>query len=279
MATAEVLLPYAHTHYDTLPSLHEASEHFQRVPKVREVIAKIGEVLVKHRAQDLFGVILLHSHVEMEPKERMVHFGNVAVPWEVPVGRNGGDGGGGAGEGAGEEERLAPCAWRFVPEGIAPYEFVYVPPSAPAAAAPSAPPSAPPRGPLPSLSSEHFSPLRSELAACLSRHGVQDLFGVCALEGGARGDARQGFEFTAERANITLDVNIYRSPGEGGGADNTVEAVWQAKEGESGLPGAIETRFICIRSCLSVRNGREHVEKHSKKRRSSFSEEGGLVGR
>ncbi len=67
-------------------------------------------MFVKHKAQKLFGIILLHNHFPLDDNKILVNIGPVAVPWETP-------------SLAEQLRNVRGSAWRFTEQGIAPYEL------------------------------------------------------------------------------------------------------------------------------------------------------------
>jgi hypothetical protein len=91
--------------YNSLPGLFEARDQFESAQS-SDVLSELGQLLVKRGVQNMLGVTLLHNHFLLEQDEKLVIVDSVAVPVSTKV----------LGIGA--------SSWRFVKEGIAPYEFI-----------------------------------------------------------------------------------------------------------------------------------------------------------
>lgn len=77
MATA--VLSYDAQNYDSLPSIADAGTDLKPAD-IALLTSTIGQVFVKHEVQNLFGIILLHSHFSLDADEMLVNIGSVAVP-------------------------------------------------------------------------------------------------------------------------------------------------------------------------------------------------------
>lgn len=97
---------------------------------------------------------------------------------------------------------LRGSAWRFVEQGIAPYEFTYG------------------LSLQPDVSG--FQPFISELKALLDRLELTEKLGICVFAGEDLESTTQ-VEFTQGRVNITLPFDIAPETG----SDRSIEAVWQ----------------------------------------------------
>ena len=109
MATA--VLSYNAQHYNSLPSIADAGTNL-KPEDIALLTLTIGQVFVKHKVQNLFGVILLHNHFSLDADEMLVNIGSVAVPWKTS-------------SLATQLRDVKASAWRFTEQGVAPYEFAY----------------------------------------------------------------------------------------------------------------------------------------------------------
>ena len=109
--TAKIAIaPYEHSAYESLPSLGDANDSFKARNAHTAIYGELKDVLVKHGVTDQFGLALLHSHAGLLPHERLVHFGNSAVP--VSVNET-------------PPSMLFPCTWTFGRDAIFPLEFYF----------------------------------------------------------------------------------------------------------------------------------------------------------
>ncbi|KAI1175976.1 hypothetical protein F4777DRAFT_597917 [Nemania sp. FL0916] len=186
MATA--VLPYSAQHYNSLPSIADASSSLNST-EIDQLTTTIGQVFIKHKVQNLFGIILLHNHFPLDEDEVLVNIGSVAVPWKTT-------------SLAKQFRDVRSSAWRFIEQGIAPYEFVYDVSSRPDVSG--------------------FQPFLTELRALLGHLGLMGKLGLCVLTSEDLNSNTQ-VEFTQGRANITLPFDIAPE----GGPNRSIEAVWQ----------------------------------------------------
>lgn len=185
---ATVILPYSTQDYNSLPNIADAGSSLKPAD-IALLTTVVGQVFVKHKVQDIFGIILLHNHFSLDENEILVNIGPVAVPWKTSS--------------LIEQQRdVRGSAWRFIEQGIAPYEFTYDVSSQPDVGG--------------------FQPFLSELRALLDRLGLLEKLGICVLTGGHL-DSTTQVEFTQGRANITLPFDI--APEDG--PNRSIEAVWQ----------------------------------------------------
>ena len=74
------VLSYAVEHYNSLPELRVAKYQFESAKASAILITEIGKALVTHHVENTLGVILLHNHFLLGPKEMLINVGSVAVP-------------------------------------------------------------------------------------------------------------------------------------------------------------------------------------------------------
>lgn len=205
--TAVALLPYSHEYYDTLPDIMDAGINVGTTAAAEALSTSIGKLFVEHNVENELGIILLHNHFAMSTTEMLVQFGNAAVPWNIDYRSP-------------ELAKVASSSWRFMQQGLAPYEFRYT------GSLQKAPPT---------LSPECHGAFLARLADVLAQYNLLDVLGLCALDDRDI-DAAPTIEVTSGRANITLDVDI--DPGDEVGTDKSIEAIWQfgTKKGPSGEP-------------------------------------------
>ena len=197
---AITFLPYSVHHYNSLPELEEAETHFKSAESDL-LFDKIGRVFIKHHVENRFGVVLLHNHFFLENNEILVNIGNATVPWDIT-------------SGAKELEEVGPCSWRFVDDGLTPYEFVHS------------------KG---TWTSSDDIPLAflQDFYKTIEAHNLTDVLGLCLVPGN---DAVMT-EFTSGRANITLPFDI--APGDGW----LVDAMWRFSEAPNDSPLHIESKL------------------------------------
>ncbi|KAF3922434.1 hypothetical protein AA313_de0205744 [Arthrobotrys entomopaga] len=159
MSTALVELPvalleYNPRHYDTLPPVMEAGRNAEPSGAIKALDSVIGEIFVKHGVEKELGIILLHNHFELSPSEILVQFGNSAVPWNTTNNP--------------DTANVVAGAWRFVSEGLAPYQFVYSIPNNP--------------NPALILNVEQHGGFLTELRAVLTEYNLIDVLGLVLLD-------------------------------------------------------------------------------------------------
>lgn len=89
-------------------------------------------------------------------------------------------------------QRVAPISWRFLPAGLAAYEFDYTGTRASL---------------TPKLKREHYGPFITELARELTERTLLDVFGICCVDDPDI-NVPTSVEVTSGRANIVLDIDI-----------------------------------------------------------------------
>lgn len=183
-------LPYSAEHYDSLPDIMDAAESLASSGVLSSLASSIGSIFVKHGTEDIFGLILLHRHFDMEPTERLVEFGNVSVPWDVTSN--------------GEEMgKIQPVSWRFVGGGIVPYEFT-----------------ANQLGQL--LEGCDYDAFVNHLSNALQSMRLDHTFGLCRMTSSAI-HGHPTMEFTSGRANVTVPDSMWALDCDSA----AVEAAWQ----------------------------------------------------
>jgi hypothetical protein len=180
MADDFELLQYSHTHYDSLPDIVTARKNSEeRAAAVKSLSEIVGELFVQHKVMNEFAIILLHNHFPMLPSKRLVQFGNAAVPWDTLSLSS-------------HLQKTSQMSWRFLPGGLAPYEFLYT------GSRKTMPPT---------VEIERHGPFIVQLAGVLADCNLLDIFGLCILDDPDI-NAPGLVEITSGRANIMLDVDI-----------------------------------------------------------------------
>lgn len=175
------ILPYSVEHYNSLPELCEAEDQFKSSGASEILFTEIGPALVRHHVENILGVVLLHNHFLLNQNEKLVDVGHVAIPC------------------AEELPNVSASSWRFIDEGIAPYEFVRS---------------------ATETSLAQMEPFLAEFRTIINKRSLDHVFGICSLKEESI-DGPVTTEFTSGRANITLPFDI--TPNDG----NLVDAMWQ----------------------------------------------------
>ncbi|GAW23022.1 hypothetical protein ANO14919_125700 [Xylariales sp. No.14919] len=126
-------------------------------------------------------------------------FGNAAVPWETSRNSSG-------------LEHVLPAAWRFVDDGLAPYEFIY---------------SKNRQHAVPILTPESHSGFHKALRAVLEDRALLSVLGLCLLENKDIA-APALFEADSGRSTIIVDVDINPQK-----EDWFIHVIWQFGTGTS----------------------------------------------
>lgn len=188
------LLEYNPKHYNTLPPVLQAGRNAESSGAINALESVIGNVFVKHGVDKELGIILLHNHFDLSPTEILVQFGNSAVPWQTT--RNP------------DLTNVVPAAWRFVEEGLVPYEFTYSNPDGPR--------------PTPALTVEKHGAFLAELLAMLKEHKLTDVLGIVVLEDKDI-NSPPLVEIESGRSTIAVDVDVNPQPE----TDAWIHVVWQ----------------------------------------------------
>ncbi|KAF2236303.1 hypothetical protein EV356DRAFT_575209 [Viridothelium virens] len=143
------LLPYDVQTINSLPTLEEAELKLRdRLVKLSEVCSIAGDIYKKSGLLYTFGLTLLHKPFDLSDNEKLISFGNFAVPMNPDP-----------------EFAVIPCSWRFTSDGsTTPYEFAKTGRNL---------------ADLPGAQT-----LLAQLSSYLVDEGLQDLFGVCLLPAG-----------------------------------------------------------------------------------------------
>jgi hypothetical protein len=175
------IFPYSVDYYNSLPDISEAKDQFISSRASDILFSEIGPALVRHHVENLVGVILLHNHFFLNQNEKLIDVGSVAVPCTE------------------ELANVNASSWRFVDEGIVPYEFVRSATEVPLA---------------------QMQPFLEEFRAIINKWNLVNVLGICSLKEESI-NRPVATEFTSGRANITLPFDI--TPNDG----NVIEAMWQ----------------------------------------------------
>lgn len=152
------------------------------------LFTEIGKALVNYGVENLLGITLLHNHFLLERHETLVNFDSVALPVDT---RNG-------------TKQLGPVhasTWRFMDNGIAPYEFTHEAQES-------------------LLNSQPVQSFFADFGAILAKWDLANIFGICSLKEEPI-DRPTTMEFTSGRANITFKFDL--TPDDG----NTTDAMWR----------------------------------------------------
>lgn len=181
---------YDHAAYAALPGLGDASDTFIARGAENAINGELKDILVKHGLTDKFGLALLHSHAEIEPHERLAHFGNSAIPVSIKDT---------------PPSTLFPCTWRITDTGLLPLEFYF-----------SA------SGPQPGVSNQAELAFVEEIRKAIIDLKMEDLIGFSLLANENSGGHLSGVEITEGRCNITLPNAALQEIG----GDDFTDALW-----------------------------------------------------
>ncbi|KAE9369881.1 hypothetical protein N431DRAFT_485680 [Stipitochalara longipes BDJ] len=171
---------YSYEAYDRLPFVIAAQHNLHTSLEGKQLSDVLGNLFLDFQVENTFGVILLHRHFDLEPKEKLVHFGNSSVPWNIDSQSL-------------DSKGIVPIAWQFLQDGLAPFEWRYVAPFE--------------RKP-PSIDLTTHGPFLSKLTTVLNENQLDGIVGIYAVNDPDI-DKPPMFEITTLRANINLEVNIY----------------------------------------------------------------------
>jgi len=212
------LLPYSAEHYNSLPELRKAKDQFKSLGASEILFNKIGPALVRHHVEGILGVVLLHNHFLLSQNEKLVGFGSAAVPC------------------AGELPNVTASSWRFISEGIVPYEFVCSDAK---------------------TSLAQTQQFLAEFRAIINEWKLANVFGICSLKEDSIGGPVTT-EFMSGRANITLPFDI--TPDDG----NLVDAMWQFSSTPPGSSVQVASNMqpAVFGQCKNRCKGSPHEERH-----------------
>jgi len=163
--------------YDRLPNLTINMEKFNTAKGNSVVGALIRPLFLRHRMERTFGLVLLHRHFELSPKERLVTYQGTSVPWTEEA----------INDSKIKPGTIQPSSWLLDETGdIHPYEFEYI--------------SHRDTGAQMHIDAGMYHFLQS-FQRLLREQGLLDVLGLCRYPGdGFRGD----IELTMGRANIKI---------------------------------------------------------------------------
>ncbi|EHK23096.1 uncharacterized protein TRIVIDRAFT_60091 [Trichoderma virens Gv29-8] len=165
-----LVLPPSVDHFNSLPGIAESNESFQ-THCTQKMLSDICAVFVKHKAQHIYGLALVHQHFDLETDEKLVNIGNVAVPLKT----------------GSVSTTIAATRWAFSGESVIPYEF-----------------STEAR----QIDMDQHHDFIYELGKLIHSCGLSDHLGLCSLDSIADTTKGPTMEFTSGRANITLPFDI-----------------------------------------------------------------------
>ena len=142
----------------------------------------------------MLGVALLYNHFLLEPHEILVNINVVAVPVDT-------------GSGTKAPGPINANAWRFIKNGIAPYEFTHADQET-------------------TLDNQPMQLFLAEFGVILAKWNLANIIGLCSLKE-TQIERPTTMEFTSGRANITFPFDVTPSDG------NVVDAIWQFQSIES----------------------------------------------
>ncbi|UKZ93230.1 uncharacterized protein TrAFT101_008151 [Trichoderma asperellum] len=165
MAAAAVYSPSV---YDSLPSLHAASDTFEQ----------LHELFLKHEVYNELAICLLHRHFDLSPSEKLVELGAISSPWEDSQNRPNVFGG-----------SIVPRSWAFRQGSLFPFEFGY-----------NEGLKAEVYKPLPEKPAFY-----TELNDLLVKHGLEHLLGLTLNTDEIRSGTVK-FEKTFDRSNVVFTI-------------------------------------------------------------------------
>ncbi|CEJ81040.1 hypothetical protein VHEMI01192 [[Torrubiella] hemipterigena] len=170
---AEVLAPYSHEHFQSLPTVKDAHDSFILLDGQNHV-EWFKDFFVKYGMERRFGLAMMHRHFDLAPGERLVEYLGTSTPWS------------GSSVGMNEPQ---PSMWAFDEDGLLrPTEYHY---------------SAIIVDGFDQKELEFLAKLKPEL----DMRGLANLFGVARYPGD---NFRGSCEFTQGRANINLQPKDVR---------------------------------------------------------------------
>lgn len=215
------VVPYSAQLHNSLMDAHDAATRFDELHGRNVVDGPLKDVFFRHGVADKFAVRLLHRHFDVAQDEKVVHCGNVAMPWATtklsPV----------------AQDQIIPSSFIITSSGdLFPYEFTYA-----AAAAATGGATAKGSQDLEALLAGHAAFLR-DFNAVLKETGLIDVLSLAVL---AYMSGGKGMESTEGRANVTIPLDA---------ADETtredaIETVWTYDTGTPlQAPGQCKVRCV-----------------------------------
>ncbi|KAH8802975.1 hypothetical protein F5884DRAFT_861318 [Xylogone sp. PMI_703] len=160
--------------YETIPIDRQAFRRVEERQIPDKVFAEIRSVFQTYGVQDYLGLGVIHRHFSLEPSEQLVEYHRVTTPWRVSDLPNY------------LQVRISPKNWMFINGNLYPYEFRLEDSEAPAE-----PYSFPPG-------------FAEELLEVLSRHGIQDMYGLVKFVKDPDTAPSTMCEFTAGRTSFVV---------------------------------------------------------------------------
>ncbi|KAK6860513.1 hypothetical protein PG995_004149 [Apiospora arundinis] len=114
---------YSPSAFNELPSLGKALDIYEREGVAQHISTSICDIFLRHDARKRYALSLLHRHFRMHDSERLLHIGNVAMPWKYSQGSDDNS--------VMFDGKATAVQWRFVAgegeyegaRGLVPYEF------------------------------------------------------------------------------------------------------------------------------------------------------------
>lgn len=202
--------------FNELPSLHESNTRLSmQLASMgeRSDLAELKTIFEEHGVQLRLGLALLHNHFKIDPGERVVEYGNVSTPWQVPA--NGNVFGG----------VTVPRSWRFLEGELQAYEYGFNI-----------------NGDEMYDTEEVPEDFARQVGGFLTDNGLADILGICTMDGDDGGRV----EKTVGRVSVTVPV---RRGGDGNGVEDlhgNIEAVWSF-DCKRGLESAVmKLARVCL---------------------------------
>lgn len=187
-------MPYTAELHNALLGADDAADRFESLNGKAAVDGVLKDIIFRYNVADDFAIRLLHRHFDVKDGEKVVHHGNVAMPWEIPSLPEA------------VRERVVPSSFMTTSSGLFfPYEFTYGDSKG--------------TGRSPDeLLALHGDFIR-DFGAALQQLGLIDVLSlaVAALMPGGI-----GMETTEGRANITIPMEASDALG----GDGHIETVW-----------------------------------------------------
>ncbi|KAL9095417.1 MAG: hypothetical protein Q9165_002288 [Trypethelium subeluteriae] len=167
------LLSYDVQTVNNLPTLEEAASKLRDRPvKLSEVCSIAAEIYKKSGLLYTFGPTLLHKPFDLSDNEKLINFGNFAVPMDTDP-----------------EFTVIPCSWRFTSDGgTTPYEFTTT------------------GRRLTDLPGAQT--VLAQLSSYLVNEGLQDVFGVCLLPPGWEATLRRPRVSVIDNRVVRKEVRV-----------------------------------------------------------------------
>ena len=212
-------VPYSSQLHNNLMDAHDAAARFDELRGRNVVDGALKDVFFRHGVADTFAVRLLHRHFDVAQDEKVVHCGNVAMPWVTtklsPV----------------AQDHIVPSSFIITSSGdLFPYEFTYAAEATGGAAAKGS------QDPEVLLAG-HAAFLR-DFNTVLKETGLIDVLSLAVL---AYMSGGKGMETTEGRANVTIPLDAANETTR----DDSIETIWTYDTGAPlQAPGQCKVRCV-----------------------------------